>query len=136
MTSVKTGGSGPSGERRDGRLSSVSGLSSGGFTACRREGGVNTGFHKSNLIASTATLTPRQYRIKCGGGGGGVPNLSVSQQVGRRAGVEQRGEDVANAALELPLQRRPPLGRVALGAFGASVGHAVWQLGEQLVHFV
>ncbi|TNN75529.1 hypothetical protein EYF80_014341 [Liparis tanakae] len=35
-TSVRTGGSGPSGERRDGRLSSVSGFSSGGFTACQR----------------------------------------------------------------------------------------------------
>lgn len=53
-------------------------------------------------------------------------NLSVSQQVRWRAGVEERGEDVANAALELPLKRRPPLGRVPLGAFDTSVGHAVW----------
>lgn len=36
VTSVRTGGSGPSGERRDGRLSSVSGFSSGGFTACSK----------------------------------------------------------------------------------------------------
>lgn len=64
------------------------------------------------------------------------PNLSVSQQVRRRAGVEERGEDVADAALKLPLKCRPPLGRVPLSAFGTSVGHAVWQLGEQLVHFI
>lgn len=56
-------------------------------------------------------------------------NLSVSQQVRWRARVEERGEDVANTALQLLLERRPPLGRVPLGAFGASVGHAVRQLG-------
>lgn len=69
LTSVKTGGSGPSGERRDGRLSSVSGFSSGGFTACHRDGGVNTGFDKwawakrinSDLIALTAP--PRLVNI-------------------------------------------------------------------------
>lgn len=43
--------------------------------------------------------------------------------------VEQCGEDVADAALKLPLQRRPPLGWVAFGAFGACVGNILWQLG-------
>ncbi len=44
VTSVRTGGSGPSGERRDGRLSSVSGFSSGGFTACSKATELHSGF--------------------------------------------------------------------------------------------
>lgn len=55
-------------------------------------------------------------------------HLLVAQQVRGRAGVEQSREDVANPALELPLQHPPPLGRMAFGALGARVGNAFWQL--------
>lgn len=65
-----------------------------------------------------------------------VSNLSVAQQVCGCARVEQCSKDVANAALKLPLQRCPPLGWVAFSTFGTSVGNTLWQLWQQLVHFI
>ena len=53
------------------------------------------------------------------------------------AGVEQRGEDVAHAALQLLLQGRPPRRRLALcAAGGTGVRHARRQLGHELVQLV
>lgn len=62
------------------------------------------------------------------GSEGWPSNLLATQQMGGCAGVEQCSEDVVNAALKLALQRRPPLCGVALGALGARVGDALWQL--------
>lgn len=55
-------------------------------------------------------------------------NLFVTQQMGGCAGVEQGSEDVMNAALELPLQGRPPLRRMAFSTFAARVSNTFWQL--------